>query len=159
MLSNLISGGIFNHTIDVTFPQTGHKVTVRQRYFGLDVFDQLRMEAEIRGTLPTIPIGKKVQIADYEEQYTRTGPGVILSQSSLNYQLDGTPFDTPFTVEQVIRYNECIYSPKNTTTYKLKVARNFISYEAREKILRYAMTNKVAPLGGMLSNLHDSFTF
>jgi len=74
----LISGGIFNHTADVTFPQTGHKVTIRQFYFGLDVFDQLRMEAEIRGTLPTIPFGKKIQIGDYAEQYTRTVPGMYV---------------------------------------------------------------------------------
>lgn len=142
-----LTGGIFNHTADITFPQTGHKVTIRQLYFGLDVFDQLRMEAEIRGTLPTIPIGKKIQIGDYEEQYTRTAPGLILSQSSLKFQLDGSPVDNPFNVEQVIRYSECLYSPKNVSTYRLKVARNFISYESREKIIRYAMTNKVTPLG------------
>lgn len=53
-------------------------MTIRQIYFGLDVFDQLRMEAEIRGTLPTVPIGKKIQIGDYEEQYTRTTPGMCI---------------------------------------------------------------------------------
>lgn len=51
-------------------------MTIRQIYFGLDVFDQLRMEAEIRGSLPTIPIGKKIHVGDYVEQYTRTAPGV-----------------------------------------------------------------------------------
>jgi hypothetical protein len=75
-------------------------------------------------------------------------PGIILSQSSLKFQLDGNPVDNPFNVEQVIRYSECLYSPKNVSTYRLKIARNFISYEAREKIVRYAMTNKVTPLGG-----------
>jgi nidogen (entactin) len=74
--------------------------------------------------------------------------GLILSQSSLKFQLDGSPVDNPFSIEQVIRYNECLYSPKNVSTYRLKVARNFISYESREKIIRYAMTNKVTPLGG-----------
>jgi hypothetical protein len=76
--------------------------------------------------------------------------GLILSHSSLKFQLDGNPLDNPFNVEQVIRYNECIYSPKNISTYRLKVARNFISYEAREKIIRYAMTSKVTPLGGKI---------
>lgn len=141
-----LTGGIFNHTADVTFPATGHKVTIRQNYFGLDVFDQLRMETEIHGTLPTIPVGKKIQIGDYGEQYTRTAPGLIVSHSSLKFQWDGNPLDNLFNVEQVIRYSECIYSPKNISTYRLKVARNFISYEAREKIIRYAMTSKVTPL-------------
>jgi len=74
--------------------------------------------------------------------------GIILSQSSLKFQVDGTSVDNPFNIEQVIRYSECLYSPKNISTYRLKIARNFISYEAREKIIRYAMTNKVTPLGG-----------
>ncbi|XP_069687047.1 nidogen [Periplaneta americana] len=142
-----LTGGVFNHTADITFPQSGHKVTIRQHYYGLDVFDQLRMDTEIRGTLPTIAIGKRIQIADYEEQYTSTSPGLILSQSSLKFQLDGTPVDNPFSIEQVIRYNECQFSPKNISTFRLKVTRNFISYEAHEKIIRYAMTNKVTPLG------------
>ncbi|KAJ9588281.1 hypothetical protein L9F63_018354, partial [Diploptera punctata] len=142
-----LTGGIFNHTADIIFPQTGHKVTIRQQYYGLDVFDQLRMEAEIRGNLPTVPTGKKIQIADYEEQYSRTAPGVILSQSSLHYTVDGSPLEVPYTIEQVIKYNECAYSQKNISTYRLKVGRNFISYESREKILRYAMTNKITPVG------------
>jgi len=75
----LISGGIFNHTADITFPATGHKVTIHQSYFGLDVFDQLRMAAEIRGTIPAIPVGKKIQIGDYGEQYTRTAPGMYVT--------------------------------------------------------------------------------
>ena len=54
-------------------------MTIHQCYFGLDVFDQLRMEAEIRGTLPTIPLGKKIQIGDYGEQYTRTSPGMYVT--------------------------------------------------------------------------------
>jgi hypothetical protein len=54
-------------------------VTIRQSYFGLDVFDQLRMEAEIRGALPTIPAGKKILIGDYGEQYTRTAPGMYVT--------------------------------------------------------------------------------
>jgi hypothetical protein len=78
--------------------------------------------------------------------------GLILSHSSLKFQLDGNPEDTPYNIEQVIRYSECIYSPKNISTYRLKVARNFISYEAREKIIRYAMTSKVTPLGGKIQH-------
>nr|CAD7429101.1 unnamed protein product [Timema monikensis] len=69
-----VIGGVFNHTADISFPLTGNDVVVRQRYLGLDVFDQLKMEAEIQGSLPTIPVGTKIQIPDYEEQYMRTEP-------------------------------------------------------------------------------------
>ncbi|CAG2068978.1 unnamed protein product, partial [Timema podura] len=101
------------------------------------------MEAEIQGSLPTIPLGTKIQIPDYEEQYTRTEPGVMVAKSSLIYRLDGVPVDNPFTVEQTVRFSECPHAPLNVTTVRLKVARNFISYEGRESIIRYAMTDKV----------------
>nr|CAD7200894.1 unnamed protein product [Timema douglasi] len=139
----VLTGGVFNHTAEISFPLTGNDVVVRQRYLGLDVFDQLKMEAEIQGSLPTIPVGTKIQIPDYEEQYTRTEPGVMVAKSSLIYRLDGVPVDNPFTVEQTVRFSECPHAPLNVSTVRLKVARNFISYEGRENIIRYAMTDKV----------------
>lgn len=84
--------------------------------------------------------------------------GLIVSHSSLKFQWDGNPLDNLFNVEQVIRYSECIYSPKNISTYRLKVARNFISYEAREKIIRYAMTSKVTPLSGKIQCMSHELT-
>nr|CAD7444676.1 unnamed protein product [Timema bartmani] len=150
-----VIGGVFNHTADISFPLTGNDVVIRQRYLGLDVFDQLKMEAEIQGSLPTIPLGTKIQIPDYEEQYTRTEPGVMVAKSSLIYRLDGVPVDNPFTVEQTVRFSECPHVPLNVTTVRLKVARNFISYEGRESIIRYAMTDKVTLSSGREHDRQD----
>lgn len=68
-------GGVFNQTATVKFPQTGHQVTLTQRFTGLDVFQQLTMTGELHGTVPSIPTGSKIVIKDYEEQYTRVGLG------------------------------------------------------------------------------------
>lgn len=66
---------MLNQTADITFQDTGDKITVIQRYSGLDVFDQLRMDAQVRGSLPIIPRDLKLQLADYEEQYTSSERG------------------------------------------------------------------------------------
>ncbi|XP_067009862.1 nidogen isoform X2 [Anabrus simplex] len=141
-----LTGGVFQHTAEITFPQTGHKVTLKQNYLGLDVFDQLKLEAEIHGSIPAVPFGTRIQISEYEEHYTRTAPGIIQSQSSQSFRLEGVPVDNPFSVEQTIKYEECAHHPVNISTLRLKVARNLITYEAKEKIIRYGMTSKVTPL-------------
>jgi nidogen (entactin) len=75
-LSNSTSGGVYNHTTQVYFSNSGHRVTVVQRFLGLDVFDQLRTDISIVGTIPSIPPDNRIEIADFEEKYTRTGPGI-----------------------------------------------------------------------------------
>lgn len=139
-------GGVFNQTVTVTYPQTGHKMILKQRFTGLDVFEQLTMTAEIKGDLPNIPIGSKINIKDYDEQYTPIGPGQLLGRSSQVFQLEGVEIDNKFTVEQNIQYEECKHSATVVHPFRLRVARNFIGYET-ENIIRYAMNNKVTPLG------------
>nr|CAD7581448.1 unnamed protein product [Timema californicum] len=77
---------------------------------------------------------------------------VMVAKSSLIYRLDGVPVDNPFTVEQTVRFSECPHAPLNVSTVRLKVARNFISYEGRENIIRYAMTDKVTLSSGSRSS-------
>lgn len=140
------TGGVFNQTVTVTYPQTGHQLILRQKFTGLDVFEQLMMTADIKGDIPSIPIGRKITIKDYDEQFTRIGPGQLLGHSSQVFQLEGVEIDNTFTVEQNIQYHECEHSATPVHPFRLKVARNFIGYEM-ENIIRYAMNNKVTPLG------------
>lgn len=104
------------------------------------------MVGEIKGTLPSIPTGSKINIQDYDEQYTKIGPGQLLGHSSQVFQLEGVQIDNSFTVEQNIQYHECEHSATPVQPFRLKVARNFIGYET-ENIIRYAMNNKVTPVG------------
>lgn len=61
--------------MEVFFPQSGHRVTIRQRFLGLDVFDQLRTEIFVSGTIPSIPPDTRIEMDDYEEKLTRSAPG------------------------------------------------------------------------------------
>lgn len=104
------------------------------------------MTAELRGDIPNIPTGSKIVIKDYDEQYTRLGPGQLLAVSSQVFQLEGVQIDNSYTVEQNIEYQECEHSSTSFPSFRLKVARNFIGYE-KENIIRYATSNKVTPIG------------
>ncbi|XP_071454679.1 nidogen-like isoform X2 [Hetaerina americana] len=142
-----LTGGTFNYTATIEFPNTGQHISVHNYYYGFDVFDQLRMEIHIFGDLPAIPRSTKIEITDYEETFTKTSPGIVQAYSLRKFQLEGVKIDNPFTTHHVITYNECPNRPQNLTTQIIKVARNFITYDAKEKIIRYAMTNKVSPPG------------
>ncbi|KAL0266614.1 UNVERIFIED_CONTAM: hypothetical protein PYX00_009108 [Menopon gallinae] len=141
-----ITGGVFNQTATITYPQTGHQLVLRQKFTGLDVFQQLQMSADIKGDVPNIPIGSKIIIKDYDEQYTKLGPGSLLAVSTLIFQLEGVMIDNTYRIEQNIQYSECEQSPVAESPFKLRVARNYIGYE-EENIIRYAMNNKVTPIG------------
>lgn len=65
------------------------------------------------------------------------------------FRIEGSVLDIPYTVKSVVKYEECRFSPlPNTTVYKLRVGRNFVTYDVRELIVRYAMTSKISPLEG-----------
>jgi len=49
-------GGVVNYTSEVTFPGTEHRITIHQRFFGLNSFDQLIMDATVQGTTPQVPL-------------------------------------------------------------------------------------------------------
>lgn len=114
------------------------------------MFDQLRLEAEIQGQAPTIPPEAKLFLQDFEEQYTITSPGVILAQSNQVFRNTDTGEEYHFMIEQSIEYTPCKFSttPENPS-WKLKVTKNFIGFENFEQIIRFGMSNKVAPLGGV----------
>ncbi|XP_018565224.1 nidogen-2 [Anoplophora glabripennis] len=146
-----LTGGVFNHSTVLTFLNTSQVIRIKQKYLGLDVFDQLRLEADIQGEIPNLPHGSKVIIDEYQEQYSYTNPGVIqmTSQRSFRYV---TPTNEEYiqlyTVDQTFVFDYCKFENKSVgESWKLKVGKNFISYETREQIVRYGLSNKITPLG------------
>lgn len=144
----MTTGGAFNRTAEIKFPQSGHQVTVKEQFLGLDVFNYMKLNIEIRGSLPTIPYGSKIEMDDYEEEYTKVSNGIIRSHSSRSYRLEGNILEVPFTIDQTISYTVCEFEHQDPMldTMRLKVTRNFIVYDDKEQIVRYAMSNKISPL-------------
>ena len=75
--------------------------------------------------------------------------GEFRSNGRRLFRIEGSVLDHPFIVEHQVNYEECPYSqmPENTVL-KLKISRNFVTYDEREQIVRYAMTSKISPLEG-----------
>jgi nidogen (entactin) len=149
-----LTGGIFNHTVTINFTDTNQQIILRQKYLGLDVFDQLKLESDLQGDIPQLPIDSRVTVADYEEHYTLTAPNVIQSSSKRNFKysnfLDGSEIVVPYTVDQSFIYDSCKFKVEPIgTSWKIKVGKNFISYEAKEQVIRFGLSTKVTPLGGV----------
>nr|XP_023027888.1 nidogen-2-like [Leptinotarsa decemlineata] len=146
-----LTGGIFNHTATITFLNTSETVRIKQKYLGLDVFDQLRLETEIQGEIPSLPSESRVNIDEYQEEYTMTAPGIIqmTAQREFRYSLpNGEEFVHYFAIDQTFVFDYCKFDKKSIgETWKLKVGKNFISYESREQIIRFGLSNKITPLG------------
>lgn len=147
-----LTGGYFNHTATLTFPNSSQQIILRQKYLGLDVYDQLRLETEINGELPKLPPNTNIEIDEYTEEYTLSNPGVILSTSSHHFTYtDANNYKETiyYTVDQSFTFNYCKYEPQPTgTTWKLKVGKNYIKYEKNEQIVRFGISNKIVPIGG-----------
>ncbi|KAJ8676735.1 hypothetical protein QAD02_012522, partial [Eretmocerus hayati] len=151
-----LTGGVFNHTLELNFKSTGDKLTVRSKYLGLDVYGQLRLESQINGFLPPVEEGGRVEFGDHDLMLTRTTPGTIRSSTERNYRLAATPsFDHPFTEDQTIIFNECgpasVAGNENdleakSETSRLKFTRGVTSYEGHEGIVRFATNAKIGPL-------------
>ncbi|XP_046820938.1 nidogen-like isoform X3 [Vespa crabro] len=145
-----LTGGLFNHTSEILFTSTNDRVTIRNNYQGLDVFGQLKMEAEITGKLPYLEPDTRLECGDHDEVYTRSQPGILRTQSERSCKLINghSERELIFTQDQTIVYNECPYAendPEEDTT-RLKFYRGVTTYEAREGIIRFAVNTKIAPL-------------
>ncbi|CAG5058827.1 unnamed protein product [Parnassius apollo] len=145
-----LTGALFNHSADIYFPATGDRVSIYQEYLGHDVFDQITLEADVRGTIPVIPPGSKLDITEYEEHYTLVELGVLRSDSIRTFINKATNEKYVQKVSQTFTFNSCRYLPPSeddTTSLTLKVAKNYLGYEPRENLVRYGTSNKIVPLG------------
>lgn len=145
-----LTGGQFNHTADIYFPDTKDRVIINQEYDGHDVFDQLTLGVDIRGTIPSILTGTRLEISEYNEDYTIVEPGLIHSASSRTFTNKNTGQKYEQKVSQTFSYNPCKYAPTSEEDLEpltLKVVKNYIIYETRDNIVRYSTSNKIQSRG------------
>ncbi|XP_064478042.1 nidogen-1-like [Ornithodoros turicata] len=147
----MLTGGVFNRTADVTFPQTGHHVTITEQYMGVDAFNMMRMSVEVRGSLPSLAQGSKITVPDFTEDYHRPFLGVVRSHLAHSLQLEGSSsLPIPYVVDQTISFEQCPHSPEaQSSTQRLHVNRNYITFDPTDSIVRYAHAATIAPLSGV----------
>ncbi|XP_049867994.1 nidogen [Pectinophora gossypiella] len=145
-----LTGALFNHTADILFPATGDRVVINQEYLGHDVFDQIALETDVRGTVPVILSGSKLEISEYEEQYTTVEPGLVRSEANRVFtnKITGERYEQK--ISQTFTFNPCRFAPpskEDSIPSTLKVVKNYLGYETNQNIIRYGMSNKIIPFG------------
>lgn len=150
-----ITGGEFTRQAEVTFLNTNDKVTIKQKFSGIDEHGHLTISTELEGKVPEIPFGSSVQIEPYTELY-HSSSSVITSSSTREYSVteperDGVSpvYTVPYQWRQTITFDECIHDDSLHSvpaTQQLSVDSVFVLYNRDEQILRYAMSNSIGPI-------------
>lgn len=141
-----LTGGRFNRTLSVVYPQTGHQATLSEQYLGLDVFNFLNVKSELTGSLPTIPTGDSVQVEEYTVEFTQVGPGTVKSRLSTAFTFGENSVSMPMIIDQTITFEGCPHRPMNNTAAitRLSVGGNHLTYETANQIARYASDAKIS---------------
>ncbi|XP_077490332.1 nidogen-like isoform X1 [Amblyomma americanum] len=145
----VLTGGECNLTSEVRFKQTGHHVTILGSFQGFDVFNMMKVHLEVRGSLPSVAQGSGVTVADFTQDYNLVGPGVIKSHLSHSFQLEGSSLPMEYMVDTSVTFSQCPHAPPaDSAQQRVHVSRNFIDFDTKDSIVRYAQTTKVSAVDG-----------
>lgn len=131
----MLTGGTFNRTVDIEFPQTGDRVTINERFLGPDIYNNLKVAIEIRGSLPKIVPGPRLELTefiyDYKIHQTLRERVVLRSKSARKYKLENG-LEQPFNIEQSISYNQCPFRTLDEMPkpFRLETTKNFAVFDS-----------------------------
>uniref|UniRef100_A0A672P9U2 Nidogen 2 n=1 Tax=Sinocyclocheilus grahami TaxID=75366 RepID=A0A672P9U2_SINGR len=145
-----ITGAEFTRRADVTFYPGNQRLSIVQTATGLDTQNYLNVDTHLKGSVPFIPAGATVQMEPFKDTY-HYYPSLITSTSVREFTVvsaeNGAETHT-FQVKQNITYRDCTHGPRSgLETLELRMERIFVMYVKEERILRYAITNKIGSLG------------
>ncbi|XDV42943.1 hypothetical protein PO909_011511 [Leuciscus waleckii] len=145
-----ITGAEFTRRADVTFYPGNQRLSIVQTATGLDTQNYLSVDTHLQGSVPFIPPGATVQMEPFKDTY-QYYPSLITSSSVREFTVvsaeNGAETFT-FQVKQNITYRDCSHGHRSgLETQELRMERIFVMYVKEERILRYAITNKIGPLG------------
>ncbi|KAL1423396.1 hypothetical protein MTO96_021153 [Rhipicephalus appendiculatus] len=144
----VLTGGEGNLTSEVRFKQTGHHVTLRGHFQGFDVFNMMKIRLEVRGSLPSVAQGMGVTVQDFTQDYNTVSPGLVLSHLSHSFQLEGSSLPIEYTVDTTLSFSQCPHMPPGVPQQRVHVSRNFIDFDDKDGIVRYAQSTKVTAVDG-----------
>uniref|UniRef100_A0A8D0CEC1 Nidogen 2 n=1 Tax=Scleropages formosus TaxID=113540 RepID=A0A8D0CEC1_SCLFO len=142
-----ITGAEFTHYTEAIFYPGNQRLTIVQTAQSLSPENYLSMNIHIRGSVPFVVPGATVQMEPYKEIYqyypsgtthccTHSEQELLIRKQTYSYQL-----------RQNITYRDCRHGPRTSPeSQQLSMERIFIMYDKEERILRYAITNKIGPL-------------
>ncbi|XP_073725330.1 nidogen-2 isoform X3 [Misgurnus anguillicaudatus] len=145
-----ITGAEFTRRADVTFYPGNQRLSIVQTAMGLDTQNYLNVDTHLEGSVPFIPPDSTVQMEPFKDTY-QYYPSLITSTSAREFTVvsaeNGAETFT-LQIKQNVTYRDCTHGPRsNLETQELRIERIFALFAKEERILRYAITNKIGPVG------------
>ncbi|XP_042603111.1 nidogen-2 [Cyprinus carpio] len=150
-----ISGAEFSNQAELVFSPQGQRVTIIQEAQGMDSFNHLNFDIRINGDLPSIPNGAKVHILPFKETY-QYNQSVVTSSSLREYMVvseNGGSETFSNMLHQNMSFRSCEHSPWTIPDFQQVNVEHLMVMFTEGTALRYAITNKVGPVGGELPGL------
>ncbi|KAG7239350.1 hypothetical protein INR49_029338 [Caranx melampygus] len=146
-----VCGAEFTRRAEVVFYPGNQRLSITQTGGGLDDHNHLTVDTVISGNVPFLPPGAEVTMDPFKETY-QYYPSVATSTSVREYSVvsaDRGSESFSFQLKQNITYRDCRHdnSAAALETLQITMERVFVMYVKEERILRYAITNKISPVG------------
>uniref|UniRef100_A0A8C5ADZ1 Nidogen 2 n=1 Tax=Gadus morhua TaxID=8049 RepID=A0A8C5ADZ1_GADMO len=147
-----ITGADFLRRAEVVFYPGNERLTVVQAASGLDEHNHLTVDTVLSGSVPFLPPGASVTMEPFKETY-QYYPSVTTSASVREYTVESAERGSEsfsFQLRQNLTHRDCRHDNRGgrPETQELSMERVFVMYVTEERILRYAVTNKIVDGGG-----------
>ncbi|XP_028427411.1 nidogen-2 isoform X6 [Perca flavescens] len=146
-----ITGAEFTRHAEVIFYPGNQRLSIIQTGRGLDDHNHLTVDTVVRGNVPFLPPGAEVTMDPFKETY-QYYPSVATSSSVREFSVVSAERGSEsfsFQLKQNITYRDCRHDNRAAVleTLQITMERVFVMYVKEERILRYAITNKISPVG------------
>ncbi|KAF6719202.1 Nidogen-1 [Oryzias melastigma] len=141
----------FTRHAEVQFYPGNHRLSILQTGRGLDEHNLLTVDTVVNGNVPFVPPGAEITVEPFKETY-QYYPSVVTSTSAREIKVVSASRGTEsysLNLKQNITYRECRHDnhASSPETLQITMERVFVMYVKEERILRYAVTNKIGPVG------------
>uniref|UniRef100_A0A7N5ZTL7 Nidogen 2a (osteonidogen) n=1 Tax=Anabas testudineus TaxID=64144 RepID=A0A7N5ZTL7_ANATE len=148
-----VTGAKFTRHAEVIFYPGNERLSIIQTSHGFDNNNHLTVDTVVNGNVPFLPPGAEVTISPFKETY-QYYPSVATSTSVREFSVvsaDRGSESFSFQLKQNITYHDCRHDNPSAApeTLQLTMERVFVMYVKEERILRYAITNKISPVGDL----------
>ncbi|XP_011482732.1 nidogen-2 [Oryzias latipes] len=145
------TGAKFTRHAEVQFYPGNHRLSILQTGRGLDEHNLLNVDTVVSGNVPFIPPEAEITVEPFKETY-QYYPSVVTSTSAREIKVVSASRGAEsysLNLKQNITYRECRHDNRasNPETLQITMERVFVMYDKDERILRYAVTNKIGPVG------------
>ncbi|CAB1456688.1 unnamed protein product [Pleuronectes platessa] len=145
------AGAEFTRRAEIIFYPGNEHLSILQTGRGLDDHNHLTVDTVVTGSVPFLPPGSEVTMDPFKETY-QYYPSVATSSSVRAFSVVSAERGSEsfsFQLKQNISYRDCTHGHRAAAveTLQITMERVFVMYVKEERILRYAITNKISPVG------------